>query len=148
MEKKFCPNCGAQLENAARFCTSCGTPVAEEVAQEPKEQSQDYYQAEVQNAPKPQVSKKNSIMSMVFGLVALEMGSCAIIPFSGIIFMIIGIVFSVLGKRKSAEYIQEAGEPNTFSKVGKITATIALPVSIVFGVLCLIISAITIGELI
>jgi hypothetical protein len=54
--------------------------------------------------------------------------------------MAVGIVFSVLAKRKSTQYIEEAGAPNAFTKVGRITATIAIPVSIVFGVIGLILT--------
>lgn len=32
---KYCHNCGAQLEDSARFCTRCGTPVADAAAAAP-----------------------------------------------------------------------------------------------------------------
>ena len=144
-DKKYCKNCFATLEDDAKFCTACGAPVenepkveekpaqpklsdediarilaqkeAEMAAQNP--QTNDYYQAAPSNEPDPSVSKKNSIISMIFGIM-------------GFVFLICAIVFSVIAKRKSTQYIDEAGAPNAFTKVGRITATIAIPVSIVF----------------
>jgi uncharacterized membrane protein YvbJ len=162
-DKKYCKNCFATLEDDAKFCTACGAPVeneskveekpaqpklsdedierilaqkeAEMAAQNP--QRNDYYQ---ENKPNPEVSKKNSIISMIFGIISLEFAATAIMPIYAIIFMAVGIVFSVLAKRKSTQYIEEAGAPNAFTKVGRITATIAIPVSIVFGVIGLILT--------
>lgn len=157
-DKKYCKNCFATLEDDAKFCTACGAPVenepkveekpaqpklsdediarilaqkeAEMAAQNP--QRNDYYQAAPSNEPDPSVSKKNSIISMIFGLLSLEFAATAITPIMGFVFLICAIVFSVIAKRKSTQYIDEAGAPNAFTKVGRITATIAIPVSIVF----------------
>lgn len=46
----FCTHCGAQLPDGARFCTSCGTPVAAAPTVNPAPQPQ----APVQQAPQPQ----------------------------------------------------------------------------------------------
>jgi hypothetical protein len=157
-DKKYCKNCFATLEDDAKFCTACGAPVenepkveekpaqpklsdediarilaqkeAEMAAQNP--QRNDYYQAAPSNEPDPSVSKKNAIMSMIFGLLSLEFAVTAITPITGFVFLICAIVFSVIAKRKSTQYIDEAGAQNAFTKVGRITATIAIPVSIVF----------------
>ena len=161
-DKKYCKNCFATLEEDAKFCTACGAPVenepkVEEKPAQPKLSDEDIErilaqkEAEMaaqnsqagnyqENKPNPEVSKKNSIISMIFGLVALEFAASAIMPIYAIIFMAVGIVFSVLAKRKSTQYIEEAGAPNAFTKVGRITATIAIPVSIVFGVIGLILT--------
>ena len=93
-----------------------------------------------ENKPNPEVSKKNSIISMIFGLLSLEFAATAITPIMGFVFLICAIVFSVIAKRKSTQYIDEAGAQNAFTKVGRITATIAIPVSIVFGVIGLILT--------
>lgn len=165
-EKKYCKSCFATVQDDAKFCTACGAPIEEEPKEEAKEEEApkytdadierilaqkeaelqakqepkyDYYQSDAPQ-PKPEVSKKNSIISMIFGLVALEFAVTSIIPIYAIVFMVVGIVFSVLAKRKSTQYIEEAGAPNAFTKVGRITATIALPVSIVFGVIGLILT--------
>ena len=169
-DKKYCKSCFATIEDDAKFCTACGAPVenepkveekpaqpklsdediarilaqkeAEMAAQNP--QRNDYYQAAPSNEPDPSVSKKNAIMSMIFGILSLEFGASAILSgLASILFMVIGIVFSIIAKRKSTYYIREAGAPNAFTKVGRITATIAIPVSIVFGLLGFIIGIAT-----
>lgn len=38
----FCPNCGAQINDGARFCSECGSAV--ESVQQPEPQAQAYYQ--------------------------------------------------------------------------------------------------------
>ncbi len=146
-QKRFCPNCGEAVESDARFCTKCGTalavaeapkqeePVAEPVAE--PQQAYNYYQAEPQQKP---VSKRNSIMSMIFGLVALESSFIGIAPIYAFIFMPLAIVFSILGMKKSGEYTTEAGAPNAFSRVGKITSIISLPLAIVFGLIGIILT--------
>lgn len=161
-DKKYCKSCFATLEDDAKFCTACGAPVenepkVEEKPAQPKLSDEDIErilaqkEAEMaaqnpqasnyqENKPNPEVSKKNSIISMIFGLLSLDFAASAIMPIYAIIFMAVGIVFSVLAKRKSTQYINEAGAPNAFTKVGRITATIAIPVSIVFGVIGLILT--------
>ena len=51
----FCTHCGAQLPDGARFCTSCGTPVAAAPTVNPAPQPQ----APVQQAPQPQAPQYN-----------------------------------------------------------------------------------------
>ena len=46
----FCPNCGAQLQEGAKFCANCGTPVQ----QVPVQQAPAQQQKPVQPAPAPQ----------------------------------------------------------------------------------------------
>lgn len=46
----FCTHCGAKLPDGARFCTSCGTPVAAAPSSNPAPQPQ----APVRQAPQPQ----------------------------------------------------------------------------------------------
>lgn len=148
-QKRFCPNCGEAVEADARFCIKCGNaleaqepeqaPVVEEKPVAEATPTYNYYQ-DAQEAPKAPVSKKNSIISMVFGLVSLEVGAMAIMPIYVFMFLPIAIVFSILGMKKSGQYTTEAGAPNAFSRVGKITSIIALPLSIVFGIIGLILT--------
>ena len=158
-QKSFCPNCGAEVEGGARFCVMCGSaleekkpvePVAEpaveqaepEVQAEPVAEPQptyNYYQ-EPGAQPKAPVSKKNSIISMVFGLVALELGAMAFMPIYAFIFFPVALVFAILGMKKSGQYTTEAGEPNVFSRIGKITSIISIPLSAVFGLVGLILT--------
>lgn len=49
---RFCPNCGAQLQENARFCGNCGTPVT--TAPQPQAAPQAYQQPPVSAQPQPQ----------------------------------------------------------------------------------------------
>ena len=51
----FCTHCGAQIPDGARFCTSCGTPVAAAPTVNPAPQPQ----APVRQAPQPQAPQYN-----------------------------------------------------------------------------------------
>ncbi len=48
---KFCPNCGAQVADNAKFCLTCGKPLA---AQQPVQPQQPQYQQQYQQAPQYQ----------------------------------------------------------------------------------------------
>ena len=48
---KFCPSCGGELRPGARFCISCGTPLA--VEQEQTVSQQSYHQSDPFNPPQP-----------------------------------------------------------------------------------------------
>ena len=158
-EKKYCKSCFATLEDDAKFCTACGAPVVDEPkveqeaprytdedierilaqkeaefqAQQMQSQTNSYYG---DNEPDPDVSKKNSIMSMIFGIISAEFAFSAILSgLASLIIMIIALVFGSMAKKKANLYIAEAGAPNGMCKVGKIISSISIPVSIVFGIL-------------
>lgn len=53
----FCTHCGAQLPAGARFCTSCGTPVAEKPVNAPSAPGESVLASwSAPKAPKPQAS--------------------------------------------------------------------------------------------
>ena len=162
MEKKYCKNCFATLEDDAKFCTACGAPVVDEPKVEtPVEEAPRYTDAHIErilaqkeaefqaqqmqsqinsyygdNEPDPDVSKKNSIFSMVFGIISAEFAFSALLSgFAALIMMIVALVFGSMAKKKANLYIAEAGAPNGMCKVGKIISSISIPVSIVFGIL-------------
>jgi len=41
---KFCPNCGAQIEEGAQFCKGCGTKLSENAQQQQQQQQQNQQQ--------------------------------------------------------------------------------------------------------
>jgi hypothetical protein len=150
----FCPYCGGQLDPGASFCKFCGKQIAEKSAKEQYEASQNQYYntAEpVSEMPqvnyyepqpvKPPVSKKNAIMSMIFGLIGLEFSVIWIYPIIGWIIGVPSIVFGVLAFKKSNAYIAESGSDIGFCKVGRITARIGFILTLVMGILSLIIFA-------
>lgn len=162
-EKKYCKSCFATLEDDAKFCTACGAPVVNDEP-EVKEEAPRYTDADIErilaqkeaefqaqqeaqksyynDEPDPDVSKKNSVMSMIFGILSAEFAVSAIATYVGFIFMILALVFSSMAKKKANLYIAEAGAPNGMCKVGKIISSIATPVAIVFGIIGIILSAV------
>ena len=69
-----CKNCGTELPNGMRFCTSCGTPVAEEPAiapQAPGMPPQMGFQPVPPVSPQPPVKKKGGIkIPCILGMIS------------------------------------------------------------------------------
>ncbi len=148
---KFCAHCGAELVKDAKFCVYCGNeikileeqpekifttvvnepineaensaPKAEQAYTEPPK-SRPVYHAE---PPKKEVSKSDAITSMVFGILSIFMAIFAIYPFVGFLFMATSLAFIIVAKKKRNAYVREAGEDMGFSRAGKITSTVAIP---------------------
>ena len=152
---KFCAHCGAELVKDAKFCVYCGNeikileeqpekifttvvnepinenaneaeksaPEAEQAYTEPPK-SRPVYHAE---PPKKEVSKSDAITSMVFGILSIFMAIFAIYPFVGFLFMGTSLAFIIVAKKKRNAYVREAGEDMGFSRAGKITSTVAIP---------------------
>lgn len=149
----FCPKCGTKVEreeNRPMFCAGCGKPLNENDAfcsgcgkkQGAEEQvptySQPVYAPPVNPQPeqKPKsVSKKNSVLSMAFGIASLFCGLFSWYYICPFIFIAGSIIFGSLSNSKREAYLKEAGEPNGFVRAGKITTTISIPVTIVLGII-------------
>ena len=59
----YCPNCGAQVQEGASFCTNCGSRLAQPSQAPAQAQSQTPYQAQPQAsyaAPAPVEKKKKT----------------------------------------------------------------------------------------
>ena len=134
-KKLFCTQCGAQADEDAVFCTECGAllnkeePVAvEEDVPAPVE--------EVELAPqKKLVSKKNSVMSMIFATVALQFAFFSYSPISCFMFLPVAIIFIALGLKKRNAFVAEAGKDNVFSNIGKIVSIISIPLAAICGLI-------------
>ena len=152
---KFCAHCGAELVKDAKFCVYCGNeikileeqpekifttvvnepinenaneaeksaPKTEQAYTEPPK-SRPVYHAE---PPKKEVSKSDAIISMVFGILSIFMAIFALYPFIGFLFMGTSLAFIIVAKKKRNAYVREAGEDMGFSRAGKITSTVAIP---------------------
>lgn len=83
---KFCPNCGAPLEDIAVFCGSCGARL-----DAPAQPQQPVYEQPVYEQPVPQQPKKSK-KGLVVAIVAIVavVGIAAALYFSGIIDQILG----------------------------------------------------------
>ena len=152
---KFCAHCGAELVKDAKFCVYCGNEIkileeqpekifttvvnesegkaqneAEKSAPESQQayteppKSRPVYHAE---PPKKEVSKSDAITSMVFGILSIFMAIFALYPFAGFLFMGTSLAFIIVAKKKRNAYVREAGEDMGFSRAGKITSTVAIP---------------------
>lgn len=157
-KKQACASCGSEIDEGARFCPRCGTKTGEgskpeEARQEPSPvynqpmqahapvrpvYEQPVYEPPV-NAPveqKPKnVSKKNSILSMAFGIASVFCGLFSWYYICPFIFIAGSIIFGSLSNSKREAYLREAGEQNGFTRAGKITTIVSIPLTIVFGII-------------
>lgn len=161
-KKEACVTCGRELDEGAKFCPQCGTKTGESSSPaEPRQESNPVYNQPMQpHAPvrpvyeqpvytppvneqsvqKPRnVSKKNSVLSMAFGIASLFCGLFSWYYICPFIFIAGSIIFGSLSNSKREAYIREAGEQNGFTRAGKITTTISIPVTIVLGIIGVIV---------
>ena len=117
----FCTVCGATLDDGAKFCTSCGTPIESKVAEEyaPQPEQPVYTQPEqpVYTAPaaQPAALDKNTLILSIVGLVLTGFG-------------IVGLIISIIAKGK----VKKLPQPLTGgNKVAGILSTLG----IVFGII-------------
>ena len=117
----FCTVCGATLDDGAKFCTSCGTPIESKVAEEyaPQPEQPVYTQPEqpVYTAPaaQPAALDKNTLILSIVGLVLTSLG-------------IVGLIISIIAKGK----VKKLPQPLTGgNKVAGILSTLG----IVFGII-------------
>ena len=153
---KYCFNCGTCLDDAAKFCTSCGTlqtvkeeqPVAAEepvvetvVVEEPVAQQPVYVQPVSYAPPAPQISvgtRVMGILSMAFGIAALAFAFICFIfsvqsldGFSSFVTPVItwSMLFSgaaIASIILSSKSVDE-GNQSVMPRLGKIFSLIALP---------------------
>jgi len=146
----FCPNCGKQNEDSARFCYGCGT-VFENAAQQPQQPVQPQYQAPQQPqyqapqqpqyqapqqpvypAQQPAVPGKGlAITSMVLGIVALVF--CCI-WYLGIPCAIVGAVLGGIAYSKA----KAVGMKSGMAVAGLVCSCIALGLNILVIILAAI----------
>ena len=152
---KFCAHCGAELVKDAKFCVYCGNEIkileeqpekifttvvnesegkAQNEAEKSAPESQQAYTEPPKSRPvyyaeppKKEVSKSDAITSMVFGILSIFMAIFALYPFIGFLFMGTSLAFIIVAKKKRNAYVREAGEDMGFSRAGKITSTVAIP---------------------
>ena len=123
----FCTVCGAQLDDSARFCTSCGTAVESKVAQEyaPQPEQPAYtepvYTQPVYAQPVPEPAPALDKGALIMSIVALVLAS------SGLV----GLILAIVAKGK----VKKLGQPLTGgNKVAGILSTVALIISIIMMV--------------
>jgi len=104
---KFCPTCGAQLEDDAKFCPTCGAQIAQ------GQPAQTTAQPAAPAVPRP------SFVMGLLGLLFCEFG-------------ILGLIFSAIGLGQVKKYVAAGGTVSGQVKVLKILSTIGLIFSILY----------------
>ena len=139
----YCPICGAMITPGSDTCKYCGTKVDgvnnvnnqgyQSAPNNSYQQSyQQSYQPSYQKPVKQKYSKKYSILSLVFGAVAIEFAALAVYPILGLISMLpCFIVCTALSKSFKNKHFDAGYPSNGFVKAGKILSTIAIPLGIV-----------------
>ena len=169
----FCKNCGSELQEGMKFCNNCGTPVetpepveeegtvsmfgaaapqAEPAFAEPEQPvyvqpEQPAYTQPIYTTPEPQPAYTQPQAAAGF-LGTIPPSQVLTWGILGLAFAaatgLLGIIFSIIGKKKAAAYTA-AGNPLTgTAKVGSILSKVGLGVGIgmtVFWTLYIVIMA-------
>ncbi len=132
----YCQECGNQVAENNAFCHECGAKLNSEA---PK---QAYYEPQqTEYTPEaPVVSKKNAIMSFIFGLINIELCIFALMPYACFIFFPACLVLSILGIKKSKQYTLEGGKRSPFAIIGKIASIVSLILACLFFVIGIMIT--------
>ena len=145
----FCHNCGNALEDGAKFCPNCGTPVAapvideapvveqpvveEPVVEQPQQPVYEapaapVYQQPVYTTPVNPELNGMSKSILIFGIIGLAF-SCSFY------LSLLGIIFSAIGKGKVKAFLAAGGQLTGKAKVGNILAKVGLILGIVLTAL-------------
>ena len=126
----YCKECGNQVAEGAAFCHECGAKLTADTPRESYTEPKEAYTYEA-----PQVSKKNAILSFIFGLVNIELCIFALIPYACFFFFPACLVLSILGIKKSKQYTLEGGPKSPFAIIGKITSIVSLVIACLFFII-------------
>ncbi len=161
----FCPSCGTQCVDDAKFCPNCGHSFAQVQNQPSSEKTATYYSAPVEMSGAPNgynpnpaggynsnggfvpnpgapVAKRYSTAVLVLGIVATLINSglgclCGCLgSIPGVICAIIGLVLGFKGKKTYAP-----GEKDKKNDIGIILCFVALGILVVVSILNAILGA-------
>lgn len=123
----FCPKCGNQNDDNARFCAACGA-VFDNAAQQPQQPQQPQYQMPQQpmyaNMQPVVPGKGLAVASMVLGIIGLVL-FC--IWYIGIPCSIIGLILGGISSSKAKAYGMKSG----MAVAGIVCSCIALGLNII-----------------
>ena len=140
----FCSSCGNQIDDNAVFCNSCGARQSQQAAPSYAPQQAYTYNQAPSYAPQygnGNVKKSSSMISLIFGIVALSSAFLCIYSIITSLFMFlpVSIVFLCISKAKRKQHVQAAGSDNGMTRAGNILSTIAIPVCILSTILSIIV---------
>lgn len=130
---RFCTNCGSQVSDNNQFCHECGERISGPSQAYTNTGSYNTYQA-----PTNTVSKKNSIISFILGLVNIELMIFCIFPYVCFVFFPGCLIISIFGIKKAGQYKAEAGRSNAFATIGKVVSIVTLAIAsflFIFGLI-------------
>lgn len=113
----YCKNCGAKIDDNARFCSDCGHEQIR--VQEDINFSSDF------EAAKDQLSSQ----ILTWGILSLAF-SCTFI------LSLLGLIFSFVAKGKVKTYVRQFGPVEYRSRVGRDLSTAGLIVGLILSILC------------
>ena len=138
---KYCPSCNQPNDDATTYCASCGQPFGQpNYSQQPQGYAPPPPQGYAPQPPGygPQVTKPPGngmgVAGMVLGIIAIVTcwwGYAAIVS---MILAIVGLVLSIMGRKKNAE----VGAPAGMATAGLIMSIIALVLSVIVFIACAI----------
>lgn len=134
----FCQKCGANIQNDAKYCPYCCSPI-EYTQQNQNNQSQAQYQRpdyqNYQNGnngysndpyhPPVVLGKGDGIASLILGICALV--TCGV-PFLGFILGMLGLVFG----KASLDYAKLVGQSNGLAIAGIVCSSIVVGIYIIW----------------
>ena len=137
----FCKHCGSQIDETAKFCTTCGKIVEKEAYVANENATHDYFETPAPNyynnpAPNyfdngynPPIQKESGGGILAFAILGLAFGCTLILSF-------LGIIFSAISRGKVNNYIVRYGKLDGPGIAGNGIGKAGLIVSIIMTVLC------------
>ena len=112
----FCKYCGTQLDDGSAFCTKCG-------------RAQGETKKTTTANPVPQ-NNNSSSSSSSYNMLCIAGFTCSVVAlfFSGVVFSIVGLILSSIGKKDAIRNKERGAELAT---VGIVISTILLIVSVI-----------------
>lgn len=140
---KFCENCGSELSEGAKFCSSCGKSTKNEVVEEKETFFKGFDEEESKNNSYSymnsyaQIRGKNYSTSTLTGIlsVILSLLNYLGLPFVHLIGIIMGVITLVLVEKDKYELKQHSKVGFVTGIIGIVLGVLAIVVGIVIGIL-------------
>ncbi len=102
----YCKNCGAPIDDDARFCASCGAAFYEDS----QKSEMSVPEIEIPEGDQKQKSS-DALWAMIFGIISIGLGWVG-----G--YYIPGVILGFIGLRRAEDYVKKYGDTCTKVKIG------------------------------